>query len=373
LNDAQQQEALNELGSILDDMKIEQHASAEMSKRRDQQLSNDIKKVLDKQDALADAVVNLRDISEQTGFATELAHQNIAPTLSLLPYIGENAEEILSMQRRSLVSVDALQMSSTVQHSQISSQISHLSSMVDRQAQTLRTISSSSILIADDGDALSRLIHAELRSQLQPMAQRLEGIEEIIRHMASSVLERFQSEGVFSTDAEPSQLLARESSPVANARRSGSGTRAASISSELACYTTQQLPLLTPHVRLFRNSREWRTRLGIFRLGVKVCRTRSSGALYGSTEKFFELQFDFIPPMWLSSIGLSVLYSTGSNSRGYYDICPSILPIRVIPSSSSLWDPIRNDDIIGFRKLLESGALTFKDVDEDGENILEAS
>lgn len=116
-----------------------------------------------------------------------------------------------------------------------------------------------------------------------------------------------------------------------------------------------------------------KSRIGEIQVTIQAYRQR--GLLAQRKGTYFRLKVVVILPRpWLCSKGLSIMGSNGPNAHGHYDVCPSIMPFRIIPPEShpenALLVVLGYDDLPGFQKLLFDGVVTLRDVDAYGQNLL---
>lgn len=95
---------------------------------------------------------------------------------------------------------------------------------------------------------------------------------------------------------------------------------------------------------------------------VYVCKFRErSGDFTKSPEVYFQIRVDFRPANWITSYGLSAIYSTAPDALGYYEICPRLLPFRVLSMYSKAAYTIFHDDVAGFESMLSKGEINWFD------------
>jgi hypothetical protein len=243
-----------------------------------------------------------------------------------------------------------------IRHSDIKTRIKAFSSMTTTQGQQSGAFHTTRYMSAENPDALGRLIRTELKQALEPMSSLDEKLDQIIGSLAQTaskivhekaIMDLPSTESAISSKAEPHAL---QSTTCASVR-------------EIDIFSTNAHP-----VPLFVVERKIRSTLGVLKIQILSLRSRSN--LARPPERFFTITVDFWPlPKW-NSYGLSTMFSSGRNSHGYWDICPSLLPFRVWSETDLLWQVIDNDDIEAFRKMLAT-RVTLRDADKFGFGLLQ--
>ncbi|RYP67762.1 hypothetical protein DL770_008543 [Monosporascus sp. CRB-9-2] len=201
------------------------------------------------------------------------------------------------------------------QRSETSLDFASLESRVHSQQQSLDELSSRMSSAVASPDILGRMVRAELRQQLQPLLHRFADVTLLIDQIALEVSKKA---------SEPSDYKAGRSGATHGLLDPGSERRDVYI---------------------------W----------VTTYRVR------GSQDGYFRLKFVFKPRPWLCSTGISTVFSSGPDEFGHYSICPSILPIQIIPYSSPVWDIFERDDAFAVRQLVEHDRNAEHDIESTRE------
>ncbi|RYP10411.1 hypothetical protein DL765_008107 [Monosporascus sp. GIB2] len=204
------------------------------------------------------------------------------------------------------------------QGSKTSLALASLESRVHSQQQSLDELSSRMSSAVASPDVLGRMVRAELRQQLEPLLHRFADVSLLIDQIALGVSKKASEHSDFKTGG---------SGAIHGLSNPGSERR--------VIYT-------------------W----------VTTYRVR------GSQDGYFRFRFVFMPRSWLCSTGISLVFSSGPDEFGHYSICPSILPIQIIPYSSPVWDIFERDDAFAVRQLVEHGKLGLRALTEFGQNLL---
>lgn len=191
--------------------------------------------------------------------------------------------------------------------------------------------------VPDDPDQVGRIIRAELKQVLEPFSHRInQGLDAIVESLSQS------------TSRSVHELAGIED-------RCPSTKTASSTDLSVSQSRPQSSEIVLSSVFSRRSSR-----FGVLETRVTRCRARST-SLRIAPEAYFRVQVNFSPSPWLSSYGLSAIYSTGPNAFGYYDICPSIIPFRVVPMDWEVCGSIFDDDVSLFRQMLQEGRIHWRD------------
>lgn len=228
-------------------------------------------------------------------------------------------------------------------------------------------------ITTENPEIIGKIIRAELRQQLEPLAGRLDGMKELVNSLTASIsgqthlLDDAREETCFretsssgSSHTTTSMIRYHQDSPdgsIASGRRNTTTVRTAPRKREALLYTKYH----------YIESR-------IGEIQVIIQAYRQCGLLAKRKGRYFRLKVAILPRPWLFSKGMSIMGSNGPNAHGHYDICPSIMPFRIIPSTSPTMAALKNvlydDDLPGFQKLLFDGVVTLRDVAFDGSNLL---
>jgi hypothetical protein len=218
-----------------------------------------------------------------------------------------------------------------IYHSDIQARIKAFSSMTTIQGGQYGAFHATRYMSAENPDLLSKLIRAELKQTLEPMSSLDEKLDKIIGQLAQTASKSAHEKTFMDL---PSTETAIPSKASTHALQSASCTSVQEIDN----FSTTPDP-----VPLFVVDRTIRFTLGVVKIRILSLRSRSNFAC--PLERFFTVTVDFWPlPKW-NSYGLSAMFSSGRNSHGYYDICPSLLPFQVWSETDLLWQVIDNDDI----------------------------
>ena len=232
--------------------------------------------------------------------------------------------------------------------------------------QSTAASTSSTNLAADNADILARILRAELKQQLEPVLQEVDGAREQIEQLVLAISARANYQAIFQTTAESTTGFeshdgAQRKKPDLINEVDGTGPSTLAVNNRAGSPIHKEIPLFT-------YSYYMATKLGKLTINLRTYRLRN--VIISSQTRFFRLRVTFIPRPWLCSRGFSALYSSGPNSHGYYDICPSIMPFRIISEDSPIMDLIRADDVIGFRSLVAQGQLSLREQSECGNDLL---
>ncbi|KAK1763399.1 hypothetical protein QBC33DRAFT_550042 [Phialemonium atrogriseum] len=251
------------------------------------------------------------------------------------------------------------------QLSAVRSGISSLASHITTETQAVNAMSFSRLLADESPDYLGRIVRAELKQQLEPLSCHLKGVKGMIDQVALAVSE--QASPLHAADAaRPDAINTSTTHPAQEERVSHHQLEEGRCAESPS--TKTRLTRRPREVKLYSFIRCIRTKLCY--LQIEVDTYRRCGNFIGEQETFFRLRVLVLPSPWLCSRGLSFMFSSGQNANGHYDICPSIVPFRVIPSSSPVWNAWIYDDISGVKAMLSRHQVTLRDVTEHGDNVL---
>jgi Tfp pilus assembly protein PilE len=285
----------------------------------------------------------------------EIADQN-----SETPEILENiksGEDILSeIQRGIQSSLRHMDKHLATYHSDIQTPIKAFNSMTTAQGRQYGAFHTTRYMSAENPDLLSKLIRAELKQTLEPISSLDEKLDKIIGHLVQTA----------SKSAHEKTFIDFPSTETAISSKAS--TQALQSTSCTSVRQVDIFPTTAHPVPLFVVDRAIRSTLGVVKIRTLSLRSRSNFAC--PPERFFTVTVDFWPlPKW-NSHGLSAMFSSGRNSHGYYEICPSILPFRVWSETDLLWQIIDNDDIGALQKMLAT-RVTLRDAHTLGFNLLQ--
>jgi len=228
-----------------------------------------------------------------------------------------------------------------------------------RETQKIGITTAQSYIEAATNDVLGRIVRAELRRQLEPVLNNIDGVKEQVDHIIMDIGNKANAEHLFGTP-QPTPIHPDATYEVDE-----------SVSSE-------RLLRNEPHrrvnsagskeIRLFSYEFD-KTIAGAVTISIRLHTYRVRGQInIDSQTKFFQLQVDIIPRRWLCSKGFSTFYSSGPDHRGYFNICPSILPIGII-SWEGLEPVVEADDLEEFRRMLQGGQLGIRDRIHEGPDL----
>ncbi|KAE9378468.1 hypothetical protein N431DRAFT_479487 [Stipitochalara longipes BDJ] len=241
-------------------------------------------------------------------------------------------------------------------HPNIRARVKALSSMTTTPSQQYGDFHTTRYMSAESPDLLSRLIRAELKQVLEPMSSLDEKLDKIIGHLAQTA----------SKTAHEKTFLDHPSTETAISSKAS--THMLQSTSCTSVRQTDAFSVTAHPVPIFVVRRTIRSTLGVVKILVLSLKSHSNFAHLH--ERFFTITVDFWPlPKW-NSYGLSAMFSSGRNSYGYYDICPSLLPFRVWSETDLLWQVIDNDDIDSLQKMLAT-RVTLRDAHKLGFGLLQ--
>ncbi|RSL40204.1 hypothetical protein CEP52_017397, partial [Fusarium oligoseptatum] len=244
----------------------------------------------------------------------------------------------------------------------------------EQQSQRIFTPSASSTTdrIPDDLNLLSRIVRYETKHVLEPIAHRLEGKMDIIAETLaigiSKTVSGYENEcRCRSSHLEEPKIDHQESALDSDSRRT--------VAVKQGPAEPPSRRTLSRDIKLFTTNHQQRSKFG--RIYVRISKFRTRSVLGKPPESYFRIELDICLPPWLCSTGLSAVYSSGKNSFGCYDICPSIITFRIIqwclPNGDEhfVWVTIQKDDKEQFQHMLASGEIGWRDQDEYGKNVFQ--
>lgn len=285
----------------------------------------------------------------------EITDQN-SETPEILETIKRGVDISSEIQREIQSSLRHMDKHLATYHSDIQARIKAFISMTTTQGGQYGAFHATRYMSAENPDLLSKLIRAELKQTLEPMSSLDEKLDKIIGQLAQTASKSAHEKTFMDL---PSTETAIPSKASTHALQSASCTSVREIDN----FSTTPDP-----VPLFVVDRTIRFTLGVVKIRILSLRSRSNFAC--PPERFFTVTVDFWPlPKW-NSYGLSAMFSSGRNSHGYYDICPSLLPFRVWSETDLLWQVIDNDDINTLQKMLAT-RVTLRDAHKSGFSLLQ--
>ncbi|KAF9765659.1 hypothetical protein IL306_002042 [Fusarium sp. DS 682] len=248
--------------------------------------------------------------------------------------------------------------------------------MGEQQSQKRFTPSASSTTdrIPDDLSLLSRIVRYETKHVLEPIAHRLEGKMDIIAETLaigiSKTVSGYENEcRCHSSHLEEPKIAHQESALDSDSRRT--------VAVKQGPAEPPSRRTLSRDIKLFSTNHQQSSKF--WRIYVRISKFRTRSVLGKPPESYFRIELDICLPPWLCSTGLSAVYSSGKNSFGCYDICPSIITFRIIqrclPNTDQhfVWVTIQKDDKEQFQHMLASGEIGWRDQDEYGKNVFQVS
>lgn len=222
---------------------------------------------------------------------------------------------------------------------------------------------------AKNADILARLVRFELRQQLDPLIGQFDRATEHIDRIATAFACEAAAKGLFETD---SSLSTRQMADPTQFKRATALEPPQSVAPDNA--SVAPLPKLKKSLQprpvfLSSTTHHIFTRIGDLSIRLKTYRLR--GPVSDRQRTYFELRAHLIPQPWLCSRGVSAMYSSGPDRHGYFSICPSIALVNIIADSKVFNSILINDDLMGFRLLLDRHQIGIWDLDFDGYNLLE--
>jgi len=340
MDDIQLQEGISSLKSRLHQMSVEHNVAFEnhaqlcdAANSQSQQRETEI--ITSLQELLGVTLLNSREgalnhRTVQTGVATMIGLKN--ETLSYLQRLG----------------------------AAVQSNTHAISLLQENQRAGLATLKSN--LEAGSIDALGRLIRAELRQQLEPVLNgNIGGVKEQVDSIIMEIGNKANAERLVGT---------RQSTPIPPYTNSEVDKRPSSERLSRNEPPGRANSTGSKEIRLF-SYRFYGTIAGAVTINIRLHTYRVRGQInVDSQTKFFQLQVDIIPWRWLCSKGFSTFYSSGPDHRGYFNICPGILPIGII-SWEVLEPVVEADDLEEFRRMLQGGQLGIRDRINGGHDLHE--
>lgn len=248
---------------------------------------------------------------------------------------------------------------------QIAEILSHQNSIISTQSLQVANAEAG----VNDADTLARLIRLELRQQLAPLLEKMDGAREHIDRIAASFSSNAVSTGLFKTDKS---CLAPKSGDDTHCEIPSITNISSKAGVDVACpQSGLQWPVTKKNRKIFQSNvtHHVTTRVGELFINLRTYRQRRPGT--DSRGIYFQLRVDIIPRAWFSSRGLSALYSSGPNHEGYYSLCPSISVINMIDFKPEFIVLMQQDNLARLRLFLETGRLGIWDVNENGSSLLE--
>lgn len=222
---------------------------------------------------------------------------------------------------------------------------------------------------ANDPDILARLVRIELRQQLEPLLEKIDGAREHIDRVATA----FSSEAVanlaFETEGSPSATNRTDAMQL-DVHSLATRQREPVLEAMCSSLPADSPICLQPGTICLSSTQHYiSTGFGALLIWVKTYRLSKCGI--GGRRTYFQLRADILPRPRLCSRAFSALYSSGPDHRGYFSICPSISIKNIVSYDSEAFGLMTKDDPVRFRQLIQTGCLGIWDVSEVGLNLLE--
>ena len=256
--------------------------------------------------------------------------------------------------------------------SEIQAQMAEILARQDNILSSQKVQVANAQIEASDATVLAQIVRHELQHQLKPLLGQVgrEYIDRVANAFSSDTVETclFKEDEALVTAPNRDDSLLNISSPVSSSREVGdSQERSMSPSNNNRSLRRRNIPLTYTFHQI-------QTKFGLLSIRLKRYWQRTPGQYLPGTDHnhtYFTLQVDIVPCFWISSRGLSAIYSSGPDPQGYNDILPSISTINIIPNTSSIYPIIISDDVRGLRLSLEQGDVTIRDQGLEGLNLLE--
>lgn len=296
-------------------------------------------------------------IDELNNLIKEMASRAVTDNSELVNKGEQLASLLLTASNQLNLSVQSLEQKlSLSQTPEILTKISLLASHVESMQRPMRDMTTTNIIGAVDAESLGRLLAKQLKRQMEPMAERLENVESLVVEMANAVIEKTTRDQIFEKDLADSPMNIDDDS-ISESNQEWQHFRAGRES--------------RPHSsRLFAFSRHWCTRLGCIILCVTTHQTRTYSE---RLERSFHVSLTYTPPRRLLGWGLRIMYSTGPDPYGFYEICPRLQPIRILPDNNPVWTPFEVDDVARVKEMIHNRELVLTDINENGLNLVQVS
>ncbi len=250
-------------------------------------------------------------------------------------------------------------------------------------------VCSSTTFPVSNEDMLRRIVRTELQNVLLPTVRRVSKPQIQDERMLRAVNRTMDSmsQEVSQMASIQRSFLLQESST--DRVPTPSASTALQLSGKVRPHVDQQLTFSpefvngsTQHLRdnvsralIFRSTRKpailsrqaWCFNWRIGRLYIRLSTFRARG----TSSAYFEVVIRFIPSSsWMALPGISVSCTDAPNQQGYYQICPLISIIPVIPKDAFVWKCINESDLKGLQNLFAKGLASPRDQDEQGEDLL---
>ncbi|KAI0021786.1 hypothetical protein F4780DRAFT_265834 [Xylariomycetidae sp. FL0641] len=278
------------------------------------------------------------------------------------------AGSTMALQEQSANSLHRLERMLPAQHREIHSGFASMRTTIATENwRTRRMITSSRRSSAvENTDILGRVLRAELQNQLGPLAQQIEGMKDVIERTALDVSRYSHESGIF--ESSPANLETNHAIPCSDTPHSRIGGSEEPFRNTRVTLYEPGRQKASREAELFRFEKWMKTKFG--NLFVTGCTYRFRHTLDHHGSVYFRLQVTVIPAPWILPHAVSLSYSSGPDVYGFYAICPSIMPLRVVDFKEHE-EVFQNDDLLSFRQLLDQRVLTPRDVHTNGWNLFE--
>ncbi|KAI9884226.1 MAG: hypothetical protein M1823_003975 [Watsoniomyces obsoletus] len=250
-------------------------------------------------------------------------------------------------------------------------------------------VSTSAIFQVSDEGMLGRIIRAELQSVLPPIVERMSKpqtqMEQMLRALGRTIdsisqevsrtaatqksfdprdsdgnqvlthsappLSRLSEDGLPNADQQPKFSPDFANGPIQHQQDNNGGTLIAS---------RKRKPAM-----LWKQTWSFGWRIGCLLIKLSTFRDRGISGVY------FDIEVTFIPSSeWMALPGISASYTDAPNEQGYYQICPLISIVPIIPEAAPVWKCVREGDLEGLQDLFAKGLASPRDQDKWGYNLL---
>ena len=218
---------------------------------------------------------------------------------------------------------------------------------------------------------MSRILRAELKQVLEPFSQQIDRkLDAVIDSLSQDVSKHAQ--GLLDVEVEPKSSLTGRSGHAKGPLLLSTISTNSNFDTRTRFLERKSMGCLSSEVKLSMVWHEYESRFGGLTVFVSKFRARGH-CIAGPSKEYFRIRVDFRPAHWISSRGLSAIYSTSQDSFGYFSICPSMFTFRTLPDSSEVWHVVQLDDVTRLRHMLRYGEVNWRDQDEWGECLLNVS
>lgn len=260
--------------------------------------------------------------------------------------------------QQSLSDIHELREISVLQHSRVVNRLKSLEASLKSPPTTSRpSLSLTTDNVHDDPDLVSRIVRREIMQALEPFA-------DVISHRLDSVIDSSAKEimrklgGI--SDEEATGLGSLTQPSTASTLSDDPGLGSGGSSPDTCPSDPSAMKLQPADIQLSRTWHGHRSMFGDLEVYLFKFRRRSEHVTR-SPEAYFQVRVDFRPASWITSYGISATYSTAPDAFGYYQICPRILPFRVLTINSKALRLIVMDDVPEFKLMMNKGDVNWFD------------